>query len=227
MANKAKTKTIKKTARVLIIDDHPIFRRGLCELINESADLQVCGETCEKTEALRLVESTLPDVVTVDISLHNNECGLDLIKEIKSRDDQVKMLAVSMHDELLYAERSLRAGAMGYLNKHEAIDKTIEALHCVLQGKIYLSNQMSDRALRRLVGSANQPPESPIDSLTDRELRVFTMIGQGLTTRGITEKLCLSPKTVETYRHRIRIKLGLQNSSELAVTAAQWRFSRE
>lgn len=226
MAEKARPKTSKKTARVLIVDDHPIFRRGLCALINENTDLQVCGEVGNTADALKLVDSTQPDVVTIDISL-NNESGLDLIKEIKSRDDQIKMLVVSMHDELLYAERSLRAGAMGYLNKHEAIGKTIEAIQWVLEGKVYLSNQMSDRALRRLVGGTEKLQNSPIDALTDRELQVFEMIGQGLTTRQITDMLSVSPKTVETYRHRIRIKLGFQNSSELAVSAAQWRFNQE
>ena len=226
MTEKARPKTSNKTARVLIVDDHPIFRRGLCALINENTDLQVCGEVGNTIDALKFVESTQPDVVTIDISL-NNESGLDLIKEIKSRDDQIKMLVVSMHDELLYAERSLRAGAMGYLNKHEAIGKTIEAIQWVLEGKVYLSNQMSDRALRRLVGRTEKLQNSPIDALTDRELQVFEMIGQGLTTRQITDMLSVSPKTVETYRHRIRIKLGFQNSSELAVSAAQWRFSQE
>jgi len=226
MVEKAKPKTIKKTARVLIVDDHPIFRRGLCALINENTELQVCGEVGNTADALQLVNSTQPDVVTVDISL-NNESGLDLIKEIKSRDDQIKMLVVSMHDELLYAERSLRAGAMGYLNKHEAIDKTIEGIQSVLQGKVYLSKQMSNRALQRLVGRKEKLQSSPIDALTDRELQVFEMIGQGLTTRQITETLSVSPKTVETYRHRIRIKLGLQNGSELAVSAAQWRFTQK
>jgi DNA-binding NarL/FixJ family response regulator len=220
---KAKPKPKQPPARVLIVDDHPIFRHGLRGLIDQEEDLRVCGEAGNTRQAFELSEKTQPDVVIVDISL-GDECGIDLIKGLKSRDDQVKMLVISMHDELLYSERSLRAGAMGYLNKHEAIDKTIEAIRRVLDGKIYLSNQMADRALQRFVGENGKGSNSPVDALTDRELQVFKLIGKGLTTQQITEKLSVGTKTIETYRHRIRAKLDLRNSSELTVKAAQWHF---
>ena len=210
-----------KTARILIVDDHPIVRQGLSQLISQEQGLEVCGEAADASEALRMLAERQPDLVIVDISLSSGN-GIELIKQIKSRDERVRMLVSSMHDESLFAERALRAGAMGYINKGEPTDKMFEAIHQVLGGKIYLSARMTDRMLCRAIGTEEAFTGSPIDHLSDRELEVFELIGQGLTTRQIAAKLHLSPKTVETYRENIKSKLNLSNATELTRHAVQW-----
>ena len=208
-------------ARIAIVDDHPIVRQGLSQLIAQHPGLEVCGEAADAVEALQMVSEKRPDLIIVDISLSSGN-GIELIKQIKARDDRVKMLVSSMHDESLFAERALRAGAMGYINKGEATEKVFEAIHQVLGGKIYLSPRMTDRMLCRAIGTDDALAGSPIDSLSDRELEVFELIGQGLTTRQIASKLELSPKTVETYRENIKSKLNLSNATELTRHAVQW-----
>lgn len=211
----------RRSARIMVVDDHPIVRQGLSQLIGSEPGLEVCGEASDAAEALKLLAETKPDLIIVDISLNSGN-GIELIKQIKVRDENVRMLVSSMHDESLFAERALRAGAMGYINKAETTDKVFDAIHQVLAGKIYLSARMTDRMLCRAIGSEEHMTGSPIDSLSDRELEVFELIGQGLTTRQIAAKLHLSPKTVETYRENIKSKLNLNNATELTRHAVQW-----
>jgi DNA-binding NarL/FixJ family response regulator len=211
----------KKTVKILIVDDHPIVREGLAARLGRQPDFEVCGEAEDVADALDKVKSARPDVVIVDLSLKSGQ-GLDLIKRIKALDMDTKMLVSSMYDESLYAERSLRAGAMGYVNKQEVSEKIIDAIRLVVDGKIYLSPRMTERLLQRAVGAAPQLVQSPFETLTDRELEIFKMIGKGMTTRQIANELHLSVKTVETHRENIKGKLTLPNSAELSREAVQW-----
>lgn len=212
----------KKRARIMIVDDHPAVREALASRISRQRDLEVCGEAADMTEALRLVADTQPDLAVVDISLKNTS-GIDLIKRIKDHNDHVRMLVWSMHAESLYAERALRAGALGYINKDQATDKIIDAIRRVLEGKVYLSEEMAEKMLHRAVGGGRkEPTRSPLDALADRELEVFRLIGQGVKTAAIAERTHLSVKTVETYRDRIRQKLDLHDGTALAHYATQW-----
>ena len=215
-------KKATKRARVLIVDDHPAVREALALRIGRQPDLEVRGEAAEMSEALRLVADTQPDLAVVDISLKTGS-GIDLIKRIKDRNDSVRMLVWSMHSEALYAERALRAGALGYVNKDQATDQIVEAVRRVLAGKVWLSDAMAERLLQRAVGGGGQEvARSPLDALADRELEVFRLIGQGVKTAEIAERLHLSVKTVETYRDRIRQKLDLSDGAALARCAVQW-----
>jgi DNA-binding NarL/FixJ family response regulator len=214
-------KKTPKQARVLIVDDHPAVREALAIRIGRQRDLEVCGEAADLGDALRLLADTRPDVAVVDISLKTGN-GIDLIKRIKDRNDRVRILVWSMHSESLYAERALRAGALGYVNKDQATDKIVEAIRRVLAGKVYLSDEMAERMLHRAVGKPEELTRSPLDTLADRELEVFRLIGQGVKTADIAERLHLSVKTVETYRDRIRQKLDLGDGTELAHYATQW-----
>jgi len=207
-------------ARVLVVDDHPVVRRGLAELINDEPDMEVCGEASDAPDALRQVETKHPDVVVVDISLQSGN-GIELIQQIKDRDESIKTLVSSMHDESLFAERALRAGAMGYLNKQEPTERVIDAIREVLNGQVYLSPRMANRLLQSVVGGETLV-QDPIGNLSNRELEVFELIGQGLTTKKIAGRLHLSPKTIETHREKIKTKLNLSNSTELSRRAVQW-----
>ena len=212
----------KKRARVLIVDDHPAVREALAMRISRQTDLEVCGEAVDVSDALRLVADTQPDVAVVDISLKTG-CGIDLITRIKDRNDTVRMLVWSTHSEALYAERALRAGALGYITKDQATDKIVEGIRRVMEGKVYLSDAMIETMLRRTVGGERkQLTRSPLDALANRELEVFRHIGQGVTTAEIAKRLHLSVKTIETYRDRIREKLDLSNGTELAHYATKW-----
>jgi DNA-binding NarL/FixJ family response regulator len=211
-----------RSARVLIVDDHPAAREGLAIRISLQPDLEVCGEACDVAEALEFVESRNPDVVIIDISLKTGN-GMDLIKRIKSRCEPVLMLVWSMHHDTLYAERALRAGASGYITKAQATEKIIDAIRQVLAGKIYLSESMSDLILQRTVGSrVGRLESSPLEGLADRELEVFQLIGQGLDTQQVADWMHVSPKTVETYRLRIKGKLHLDSSRQLVQRAVLW-----
>ena len=182
----------------------------------------MCGEAADATEALRLAAATEPDVAVIDIALETGN-GIDLIKRLKARNDKFRAIVWSMYSEDLYAERALRAGAMGYINKQQATGRIIEAIRQVLAGKVYLSVAMTEKLLKRVVGPAGQDSgRSLIDTLSDRELDVFRQIGQGLKTHQIAAQLHLSIKTVETYRDRIREKLDLKDGTELARCAVQW-----
>ena len=212
----------KCRARVLIVDDHPAVREALAMRIVRQADLEVCGEAADVGEALRLVADTKPDVAIVDISLKSG-CGIDLIKRIKDKNETIRMLVWSTHSELLYAERALRAGALGYVSKDQATDKIVEAIRRVLEGKVYLSDAMVETMLHRTVGDERKEiMRSPLDSLANRELEVFRHIGEGLKTAKIADRMHLSVKTIETYRDRIREKLDLSNGTELAHYATKW-----
>jgi DNA-binding NarL/FixJ family response regulator len=215
-----KVRAIGQKTRVLIVDDHPIVRRGLAGLIAHEPDLEICGEAEDAPAAMRLVNDSHPDVVIIDISLKSGN-GIELVKQIKAHDPAIKMLVSSMYDESLYAERALRAGAMGYINKEEATDHIINAVRQVLRGQIYLSRRMTDRVLQRAAGG-NWLEHSDIDGLSDRELEVFQMIGQGLSTRQIAAKLHLSVKTIETHRDNIKSKLNLKSGTELTHRAVEW-----
>jgi DNA-binding NarL/FixJ family response regulator len=211
-----------KRAKVLIVDDHPAVREALTVRIGRQPDIEVCGEAADINDALRLVAEKQPDVAVVDISLRSGD-GIDLIKRIKDRHDGVRMLVWSMHSESHYAERALRAGALGYINQEQATEKIIDAIRCVLEGKVYLSDAMAEKMLRRAVGGNKEQITRPaLESLADRELEVFRLIGQGLSTSEIASRLHLSPKTIETYRDRIRHKLALKDGRALIHYATQW-----
>ncbi|QDV49643.1 response regulator [Gimesia fumaroli] len=211
---------------IMIVDDHPIVREGYSRLIEREQGLQVCAEADSKVDAIKQVMNDPPDLIIVDLSLKDGS-GLELIKDIKSQFKQIKMLTVSMHDETLFAERCIRAGALGFVNKQQAPEQLIEAIYRVLQGKVFLSSEITERMICRSIGSDNYSDESPIESLSDRELEVFEQIGQGETTRKIAEKLNLSPKTVETYRENIKHKLDLENATELTRNAIQWVLEKQ
>jgi DNA-binding NarL/FixJ family response regulator len=206
-------------AKVLIVDDHPVVREGLALHLATQPDLQVCGEAEDLAGALTLLESARPDVAIIDISLKNSS-GMELIRRIRDREDSVRILVWSMYPENLYAERALRAGAQGYLNKGHATHHVLEALRAILQGRVYVSGELADQLLQRVVG--RKPEEGSIDSLSDRELEAFQLIGEGMTTESIAQKMHASPKTVETFRSRIKEKLGISNHTELIQRAAQW-----
>ena len=208
------------TTRILIVDDHPIVRAGYSLLITRQPDLAICGEAETAGEALRLAREEEPDLAIIDLTLKGGS-GLELCKQLAHAAPELRMLVISAHDEQLYADRALRCGARGFINKEEATTKLIEAIRTVLAGKVWLSSQMTDRLLAR-VGSGGSPSASPIESLSDRELEVFELIGQGHTTHEIAARLHLSPKTVESYRENLKRKLNLRNSTELTQHAVQW-----
>jgi len=210
-----------RQARVLLVDDHPIVRQGLAELIEQESDMSICGQSQSAAEALQAVEDLQPDISIVDVSLQGIS-GIELIKDIKAQYPCLPVLVLSMHDETLYAERVLRAGARGYVMKEEATEKVMTAIREVLAGRLYLSERMSSRLLSKFVDGAPEVGGSPIERLTDRELQVFELIGQGLGTRKIAETLHLSIKTIESHREHIKTKLKLTDSTELVRHAVQW-----
>jgi len=210
----------KKTTRILVVDDHPLFRAGLAQFISREPGLEVCGEAEDAKAALRLAGELKPDLVTLDLSLKDTR-GTGLLKDLQSRYPTLPVLIVSMHDEALYAERSLRAGAKGYLNKQQADATVVEAIQRILAGGVYVSDTVSNRVMSRMVGGGD-PKGEPIDRLSDRELEVFQMIGSGLGTRQVAEQLHLSVKTIETYRANIMQKLGLNGANELVLHAVRW-----
>ena len=215
----AATAVIKR--RVFIVDDHPIVRQGLAPLINREPDLAVCGDAEDAGSALRRIEEIKPDLAVVDISL-NGPDGLDLLKSIRTHDANLPVLILSMLDESLYAERALHAGANGYIMKQEATERLLVAIRRILAGEIYLSERMSNRMLHRFAAGGPVGSQSPIAELTDRELEVFRLIGEGRGTRQIAEELHISVKTVESYQAHIKEKLSLKNARELVQRAIQW-----
>ena len=209
-------------ARVLIVDDHPAVREALALRISRHSDLVVCGEASELSEALRLISETKPDVAVIDIGLKTGN-GLDLIKRIKARGETVRMLVWSMYHESLYAERVLQAGALGYITKEQATEKIVDAIRRVLDGKIYLSEAMTEKLLVRVHdGRTLGVGDRPEECLSDRELEVFQLIGISLDTQEIATRLKVSPKTIETYRFRMKEKLHISDGKELFRRALQW-----
>ena len=224
MTTEHRTKKPSNKARVLLVDDHPLVRRGLADVIAREPDLETCGEAADVQEALRTAEHTCPDVVVVDLTLKSGH-GIELIEKLKSRDPRIKTLVSSMHDETLFAERVLRAGAMGYVTKQEPPETLVQAIRQVLRGEVYLSPRMTSRLLHRVATGATVP-QDPVQSFSNRELEVYEMIGQGLTIQQIALRLHLSPKTVETHREKIKQKLNLKSSTELNRRAVQWVLER-
>ncbi len=206
-------------ARILIVDDHPLVRTGLAQLIGDCPDLEVCGEAGDMAEALTQVDALQPDLAIIDLSLAGGS-GLDLIEHIKAREGDMLMLVASMHDETLYAERVLAAGARGYVNKQEAQERIILAIRQVLGGKVYLSERMTERLLSSMVEANGEKRD--IDTLSNRELQVFELIGQGASTSRIAEQLNLSTKTIETHQAHIKKKLGLDSAHQLTQRAIRW-----
>jgi len=209
-------------AAIYIIDDHPLLVQGLTDLINAQADMNVTGTTPEWTVALSQFQKDKPDVVILDITLKNAN-GVEVLKNLRVHFPDLKVLMLSMHDESLYAMRALKAGAQGYIMKAAATEKVITAIRQILSGELYLSDEMSRRAMATLVGRKKEAGGSPLEDLSDRELEVFTLIGEGLTTRQIADKLHLSVKTIETHRAHIKEKLNLKNSTELVQHAIHWK----
>ena len=211
----------KGKIRVLLVDDHPILRRGLVQLINAEPDLVVCGEAEDAPKAFEAAGVCQPDVAIIDISLKSGN-GIELIKNLKARYPDLPTLVLSMHDESLYAERALRAGSLGYIMKEEAIEQVLVAIRHVLNGEVFLSEKMKSRMLQTLALGRQKVATSPLEQLTDRELQVFRLIGEGHSTRQIAAELHLSIRTVEAYREYIKTKLNLRNATELMQHAFHW-----
>ena len=210
--------TSEKTG-VVLVEDHPMFREQLKQLINKEPDMRVCGETDDCSDALALLESAPADIVIVDLTLKSSN-GLELLKDLKARKIDVPVLVLSMHDELLYAERVLRAGARGYITKHNTSAEVMAAIRKVLSGEIYLGPEMASRVIETL--SVRPNSVNGVFSLTDRELEIFELIGRGRTTREISGYLHIGISTVDTYRARIKTKLNLENASQLCHEAIRW-----
>ena len=226
MSTKKLRKTEAEKSKILVVDDHPMIRKGIVSLIDDQQDLVICGQAEDAPEALKAISETKPDMVVLDISLKSSS-GIELMKSIKAQYPKLPVLILSMHNEELYAERALRAGAVGYIMKREASENLLTAIRHVLDGQIYVSDKVSKRLLRKLARGKIEMTGSPIDSLSDRELEVFQMIGQGFGTSQIAEKLYLSVKTIETYRTHIKEKLNLANADELRQYAIQWLNSQK
>ena len=207
-------------ARIIIVDDHPIVRLGIRQMLSADAGLSVCGEADSAEAALQLAKRSEADLAIVDLSL-GDVTGLELIRQLHEAVPQVAVLVLSMHDEALFAERALRAGARGYIMKHEAIDGLVGAIRHVLSGRIYVSERMSQDILQRL-GREELPSGGRLANLSDRELEVFGMIGRGLSTAAIADQLGVSVKTIETYRSNIKTKLNLKDAADLIRFAATW-----
>jgi DNA-binding NarL/FixJ family response regulator len=216
-----KSRLLARSTRIVIVDDHPMMRSGLATWISDEPDLEVCAEASDIDEALRVIEATAPHLAVVDISLKSGN-GIDLIKRLRERDNPVRVLVCSMYDESLYADRALRAGAMGYVNKGVSPETIIQAIRKILDGEVYVSPEMSQVLLNRMVRGKKGVAESPTETLSDRELEAFQLMGKGLNTQQIADTMKLSPKTIETYRARIKGKLRVDTMPELTREAAQW-----
>ena len=209
-------------ADIVLVDDHPLMRKGLARTIESEVDLDVIGQMSSAEEVLEDIEELAPDLAVVDISLPGMS-GMELIKHLQSRTPEIKILVVSRHDETLYAERCIRAGAKGYLMKQEAGDVIVKAIRKVLNDRIFVSEEINERLLQSMAqGGRERIMQSPLEVLSDRELEVFELTGRGSSTREIAERLHLSVKTVESYRARIKDKLNLDSGNELMKHAVQW-----
>jgi len=214
----------KAKAKILVVDDHPIVRQGIVQMISHETDLEVCAEAEAASDALKAIAATSPDAAIVDLSLKGSS-GLELLKDIRVRYPKLPVLVLSVYDESMYAERALRAGARGYMMKEEAAEKVLTAIRRILGGQIYLSENMASRLLHVLVDGRAETGSSPAERLSDRELEVFQLIGRGFGNSDIARQLHLSPKTVETYRGHIKEKLNLTSSTELLQHAIRWAQS--
>jgi DNA-binding NarL/FixJ family response regulator len=216
---------IASKAKVFLVDDHPLVREWLTNLINQLPDLMVCGEAATGAEALLGMETSNPDIAIVDLSLKEGS-GLETIKAVKARFPQTAVIVLSMHDEQYYAERTMRAGARGYVMKGEVTSDIFAAIREVLAGRIYLSRRMRELFAERFVDGHVPDSRSPVETLSDRELQVFQLLGQGIETRRVAQKLNVSIKTVQAYCARIKDKLQLSNASELLREAVRWSDSQ-
>jgi DNA-binding NarL/FixJ family response regulator len=212
--------------KVLLVDDHPLVRDGLVNLISQEADLQICGEASNEPQALEIIRTAQPHVAIVDISLESGS-GIELIKSIKAMFPAVTVLVLSMHDESLYAERALRAGARGYVMKREAAKKVIQAIRCVLAGQLYVSDKIAALMAEKFIEGRPTATASPIEQLSNRELEVFQLLGLGHNTRQIADHLHVGFKTVQAYCARIKEKLKLANATELLREAIRWHESQQ
>jgi DNA-binding NarL/FixJ family response regulator len=210
--------------RILIVDDHPLLRKGIAALINQAQDLVVSAEASDAQAALDALAAHSFELVTVDISLPGMD-GIELVRTMHQRYPRVPVLVLSMHDELLFAERALRAGAMGFIMKQEPAETILHAIRRVLQGHTHVSERIATHMLKKLTGNAKEPSARSLDCLSDRELTVFRLIGQGRTTRQIAEELHVSIKTVESHRANLKDKLGVSSSTELVRCACVWSVS--
>src|SRR5579863_2387877 len=215
-----------KKGKIFVVDDHPIVRQGLALLINREHDLTVCGEAEDAQTALPAIAALRPDILIVDISL-NGPDGLDLLKDVRTRYPELPVLILSMHDESIYAERALRAGANGYIMKQEATEKVLVAVRRILSGEIYVSDRIANRMLKHYITGSGTLRNSTIADLSDRELEVFRLIGEGHGTRQIAEELHISIKTVESYQAHIKEKLSLRSARELMQHAIQWNMNEK
>ena len=207
--------------RVFIVDDHPLLRKGLGELINQQSDMIICGEADDAPEGLKAISTVRPDLVIVDISLKSQN-GIELIKNIKAFDSSIQILVLSMHDEAIYALRVLKAGAKAYVMKQEVVEKVMEAIRRIRTGKVFVSERVAAQMLSQVVDGGDPSRESPVDTLSDRELEIVTMIGSGIATREIAKRLGISIKTVESHRAHIKEKLNLVNATQLVQWCVRW-----
>ncbi len=226
MGTRMSRQIASRKTRVFVVDDHPIVRQGLALMINQQPDLAVCGEAEEAERALQDIGACKPDIVVIDISL-NGPDGLDLLKNLRLRSPELPVLILSMHDESVYAERALRAGANGYIMKQEATEKVLIALRRILSKEIYVSDRIANRMLQHFVRGTDNEIHPVVAELSDRELEVFRLIGDGRGTRQIAEQLHLSVKTVESYQAHIKEKLSLRSARELVQHAIQWNISEK
>ncbi len=210
-----------KRYKIFIVEDHPIFRDGISQLINKEEDMVVVGGCENASECLKYLKNNQPDCIIMDITLKDS-CGIELTKEIKKSYPSLPVLVLSMHEELIFAERVFKAGARGYITKREATNKVIDAIRRVLQGKIYICDTMIDYFLERSVSGGNNVTVSPVERLSEREFEVFNLIAKGMTNKSISRVLSVTTNTVSTYRERIKEKLNLQNNAELNRYAMQW-----
>ena len=207
--------------KILVVEDHPLFRAMLVQLIQQQPDMTICGEAQDTRSAMALIEEACPDGVVLDLTLPG-QGGLELLKSLKARNLQLPVLVLSMHAETLYAERVLRAGARGYVAKEEPPEVVEEALRAVMAGEVYVSKRIAGTILERLGWADRAAQPSGVDLLSDRELEVFRLIGRGLNSREIAEQVNLGPSTVDSHRARIKKKLGIRNAAQLYTRAAQW-----
>jgi DNA-binding NarL/FixJ family response regulator len=212
-------------ARVVLVEDHPMFREQLAHLINKQSDMAVCAEVNNAGEALAVINREQPALAIIDITLKDSS-GLELLKDLRAQEIQVPVLMLSMHPESLYAERALRAGANGYITKEEASAKVMTAIRQVLAGEVYLDPRFMKRMVSKILVNPRNNSAAPIERLTDRELAVFELIGEGRTTREIGLRLRVGVATIETYRARIKEKLGLENAGQLHARASSWVHER-
>jgi DNA-binding NarL/FixJ family response regulator len=221
-----RTADAKAKKKLLIVDDHPLVRERVAELINQEPDLLVCGEASDANEALAAAKSLAPDMAIIDITLKDTY-GIELVKQLKELYPKLPMLVLSMHEESMYGERALRAGAKGYLTKQEASKKIVDAIRRILRGEIYVSEKLGAALLQKVAGVKSEGGGSPIDLLTDRELEVFQLLGQGLAVREVADRLFISVKTVEAHREHIKQKLKFKTSSELLRFAIQYTLQEK